>query len=241
VLLVFVDETSDQKFKDYLGFCVATLNEKFYPSLKQTALEILKDIDWDPSIEFKGSYLFSQSKGCDGVQVVTRLDAAHRLLDLNTAKINSRLRFYYGGMKSENHAQDYLQSVPELLRVSLPKPPKGAGKNLISVMCDERSDVSSEQLHEAIEPAVSARGYVLLEKVVSARSATQTVGIMFADLVGYLMGRVETIGTDLELFEGLTEEQMEQHGKLKKLRASTELIEKIKSLDVYTHSTRPAT
>jgi hypothetical protein len=64
MLLVFIDETTDQKFKT----C------------------------WDPAVEFKGSYLFSATSGCTDVEVVKRIEAAGALLDLNTSKSNSRMR-----------------------------------------------------------------------------------------------------------------------------------------------------
>ncbi|MEM9402323.1 MAG: hypothetical protein AAGA44_07550 [Pseudomonadota bacterium] len=240
MLLTFIDETADHKFKQYLGFCVATINAKFYPLLKREAQEILASISWDSSVEFKGSFLFSKSNGCTDVEVETRIDAAHQLLDLNISKKNSRLRFYYGGMYSENHTRDYVESLPPLIEKALPRAAKGAGKNLISVMCDERSDVSAADLHSAIQPAVEANGYTVHENVMSVRSTFDSIGLMYADLVGYLAGRVETIGNDSELFEGLTEEQLHTNGKIRKLRSSSELIEKVKCLDIYSHIQSPA-
>ena len=59
--LIFIDETGDAKFKDYLGFCVAKVNARFYARLKRDVEKALKKIEWDPDTEFKGSYLFSQS------------------------------------------------------------------------------------------------------------------------------------------------------------------------------------
>lgn len=53
MLLVFVDETSDAKYKDYLGFCIAQMNSKFYPKIKSESLGLLQDHGWDPAIEFK--------------------------------------------------------------------------------------------------------------------------------------------------------------------------------------------
>ena len=236
MLLVFVDETSDMKFKDYLGFSIAAINAKFYPKIKTDALKVLMEIGWDPQVEFKGSYLFSQTKGCTDVDIEKRIDAAHRLLDLNVASKNRRMRFTYGRMKSQNHKADYLEALPSLLSMALPKPGQGAGKNLTAIACDRRSDIAQTEVHKALSRVIDESGYVLLEEVTVVGSSFETVGIMFADLVGYLTGRVDNIANDAELFEGLSPEQFETNGKIRKLRSSQDLISKIKKHTMYVHS-----
>lgn len=232
--LIFIDETGDKKFKDYLGVCVATMDSRSYPLLKREALDILKKAGWDPSLEFKGSFLFSASKGATDVEVEDRVAAASELLDLNTSLKNSRLRFAYTEVRSEDKAADYLTVVPDLLANNkvIKKAPTGAGKNLVAVACDDRDDVDPRDLHEAVQPVLEEKGYVLLERVMQAVSAPESVGLMYADLVAYLMGRIQTISNDAELFEGLDQEQLESSGKIKKLRSSTKLIEKIKKLEL---------
>ena len=69
-----------------------------------------------------------------------------------------------------------------------------------------------------------------------AKSNYDTVGIMFTDLVGYLAGRVDTISNDSDLFEGLTHEQFERNGKIRKLRSSQDLISKINNLEIFAHA-----
>lgn len=235
MLLVFVDETGDVKFKKYLGFSIATINSYFYPSLKIKSQTILLEMGWDPSIEFKGSYLFSATKGCTDVDVEQRIEAAHKLLDLNVASVNSRMQFHYGFMNSSDHRSDFLTYLPPLLQKVLPIAKKSAGKNLISINVDERSDISSDELNEFFAPAAFTRGYILLERVASIKSSFETIGIMYADLVGYLAARINTISNDSELFDGITPEQYESNGKLRKLQSSKELIAKIKQLQLYTY------
>jgi hypothetical protein len=233
MLLIFIDETSDSKFKDYFGFCIASINARFYPEIKQEAQKILERIGWDHSVEFKGSYLFSRSCGCTDVEIEKRILAAHQLLDLNIAQKNKRMVFSYGRLKSTNQREDYLHGVPGLLNKVLPRAPKGAGKNLISITCDERDDITVTELHRYLSPCAKKKGYELLESVVRAKSTFDTIGIMYSDLVGYLAGRVDTISNDAELFEGLSEEQLKQNGKIRKLISSKELISKIKGLTLY--------
>ena len=236
MLLVFIDETSDVKFRDYLGFSIATINAKFYPKIKTDALKILRESGWDPGVEFKGSYLFSETRGCTDVDIEKRIDAAHKLLDLNVASKNSRMRFTYGRMRSQNQKADYLEALPPLLSMALPRPGRGAGKNLVAVACDRRSDITQPEVHTAISPVVHERGYVLVEEVATVGSSFETVGMMFADLVGYLTGRVDDIANDSELFEGLNPEQFEKNGKIRKLRSSQDLIAKIRRHEMYRHS-----
>jgi hypothetical protein len=233
--LVFIDETGDKKFKDYLGLCIATIDARSYPLLKRESLKILEETGWDTETEFKGSFLFSATKGSSGVEVQERVDAAHRLLDLNTSDQKSRLKFAYGKMSSTNKGADYLAGVPQLLQIRrvLPRASKGAGKNLISVTCDDRDDVKEDDLHRAIKPVLEEKGYIVLERVHQARSAPDAVGLMFADLVAYLVGRADTISNDAEFFEGLDQEQLKRSSKVRKLRSSTDLLKKIKRLDLY--------
>lgn len=230
--LLFIDETSDTKFKDYLGFCIASMDSKSYALVKKESQKILENISWKKEVEFKGAYLFSASTGCSDVEIERRIEAAGKLLDLNASK-NSRMFFDYGRIKSTAHSKDYLDSLPTLISKSMKKAPTGAGKNLIMVICDERHDVKLEELNKAISLAVQSRGYVLVEQVAQVRSSFDTVGLMFADLVGYLAGRIDNISNDDELFEGLTKDQLSKNGKFKKLKSSTSLINKIKKINIY--------
>lgn len=227
MFLAFVDETGDVKRRDYLGLSIAVINSLHYLALKPRAQKILTDAGWDPNIEFKGAHLFSASKGCLNVPIEARVDVAHRLLELNVAAKNVRIRFCYVALASTDVGDDYHKYLPGLLKRTLPRAPKGAGKNLLAVTCDERDDLSLDQLHERISAVATDRGYVLLERVHVTRSSFHTVGLMFADLVGYLVGRMETITADADLFDGLTSEQLESNGILRKLKTSQVLVQKI--------------
>lgn len=233
--LLFIDETSDEKFKKYLGFCVAVVDAKAYSLIKRKTCEILDAISWQRNVEFKGAYLFSRTKGCTEVEIEKRIEAAGKLLDLN-AKKNARMKFTFGRMESSSHGADYQTAVPALIKKLLPRAPKGAGKNLIAVIYDERSDLDADAFNDSVRQVVESKGYMLFERAFEGRSGFDTVGLMFADLVGYLAARIDVISNDAELFEGLTPEQMAKNGKLRKLESSSELIGKIKKLDLYHRS-----
>ncbi len=88
-------------------------------------------------------------------------------------------------------------------------------------------------LHRAIKPVLEEKGYTILERVSQARSAPDAIGLMFADLAAYLVGRADTISNDAEFFEGLDQEQLKRSSKVQELRSSTDLLKKIKRLDLY--------
>lgn len=235
MLLVFIDETSDSKFKDYFGLCVATINSFHYKIVKEDFQNVLRKSNWDETIEFKGSCLFSATRGDTKVGIPERIDIAHSILDLNIAKQNARMRFHYLQHKAnpKTHSEEYLGLLPKLLEKAIPTAEKGGGKDVISVSCDYRSDIDRAKVHEIVEPVASKKGFTLFEEVTMPSSNFNTVGILYADIVGYLAARIDTISNDVELFENIPPEQLLNHGKVKKLKSSVELIAKIKKLDKY--------
>jgi len=82
-------------------------------------------------------------------------------------------------------------------------------------------------------PVLNKKGFTLLEKVAMPHSNFHTVGILYADIVAYLSARIDTISSDIGLFESIPPEQLKKNGKVKKLKSSVELIKKIKNLDRY--------
>lgn len=235
MLLVFVDETSDSKFKDYFGLSVATINYTKYPTVKTEFQKIFKKSKWDESIEFKGSCLFSTKSGDTNVSVEERIEIAEKVVDLNISKSNARINFHYlrHTVPPKEHGKEYLRLLPLLLNKGIPKAPSGAGKNIVSVHCDYRSDIDIKQLREAITPVFYKKNYVIFEEPLMSTSNFNTVGLLYADIIGYLAARIDTISTDSELFEGITPEQFEINGKIKKLKSSVNLISKIKNIGQY--------
>jgi hypothetical protein len=233
MILVFIDETSDTKFKDYLGLSCAVVKHNYYRQIKVGFQQILIKGGWNPTIEFKGSYLFSASKGCIDIPVEKRVEMAEEIIDLNIANKNARMKFAYLKSNSTDGKREYLRYLPPLLYKVLPKPIKGQGKDLVSVFCDYRSDISVREIRASIRPAINQRGYTLYEDVVQVASNFETVGIAYADIIGYLSARIDIISNDSELFENLSEEHFEQNGKLRKLRTSIQIMDKIKQLTIY--------
>jgi len=123
--------------------------------------------------------------------------------------------------------------LPSLLNKALPQATKGSGKDVAAIYCDYRSDITSYEVQNIIMPVLNKKGFTLLEKVAMPHSNFHTVGILYADIVAYLSARIDTISSDIGLFESIPPEQLKKNGKVKKLKSSVELIKKIKNLDRY--------
>ena len=229
---VFLDETSDSNKRDYFGVCCVVMDSYFYRVVKDKAQKILYESGWDPDIEFKGSTLFSISKGDTKISIEKRIEIARDLLRLNAEK-NARIKFAYCDFQTENFKSSYLENLPILLNKVLPLAPKGAGKDLISVHYDQYDSISQDEFRKAIKEVINKKKYVLFEDVVSSSSGFETAGILFADLVAYLYGRVEVITKDIDLFKDLPTDKLQSDGKNKKLQSYLELLSAIKELKGY--------
>jgi hypothetical protein len=141
------------------------------------------------------------------------------------------MRLFYLKHETDNPKEDYLRTLPLVLEKALPKATdKRQGKDLVTLAYDRRDDISPAEVRAAVDPIIRKRGYTLVEDVCMANSNYHTVGILFADIVGYLVARIDTISNDAELFENLSPEQKSQNGKIRKLQTSQDLLENVRSL-----------
>lgn len=236
MICLFVDETGDSKFKDYFGLSCTAVKHNFYENIKRDFQKILLKYGWDPSVEFKGSCLFSASKGCENVTIEQRVKIAEEIIDLNIANKNARMKFAYFSKKdSTDQKADYLTFLPKVIERVLKTYSKttGQGKSLVNIYCDRRTDISINEIRLLTKTIIEKSGYFLFEDVSMVDSNFETVGILYADIVGYLMARIDTISNDSELFENLSPEMLQNNGKIKKLISSQKLIDMIKNLTVY--------
>lgn len=236
MICLFVDETGDVKFSDYLGLSCTAVKHNFYENIKNDFQVNLLKAGWDSTIEFKGSYIFSATKGCQNVTVEERVDLAHKIIDLNVANKNARMKFaYFSKQYSGDKKGDYLNYLPAVIKKVLSSylKSKGQGKSLVSFYYDYRSDIALKEMRHVVKPIIEKCGYTLFEDVNMVDSNFETVGILYADIVGYLMARIQTISNDSELFENVPPEMFDKIGKIRKLKSSVSLINKIKTLTVY--------
>ena len=93
--------------------------------------------------------------------------------------------------------------------------------------------VMAQAVQELFPGTKIAIGPVSYTHLVVSVSSFHTVGILYADLVGYLCARVDTISKDSELFENIPPDQWDSNGKIRKWKSSTKLLESIKKFDQY--------
>jgi hypothetical protein len=189
MLLSFVDETSDSKHPEYFGLCIATINSAHYRGVKSAFQQILIDNGWNPEIEFKGSYLFSVSKGCRDITVEKRVAIASSILNLTASERNARIKFYYLKTKARDHKTTYLRFLPILLKKALPTASKKSGKDLLALHCDQRDDIDEKTIREAVLRKVCDKGYTLYEDVVLIKSWFHTVGILYCGYCWLFIGK----------------------------------------------------
>ncbi len=233
MILAFFDETSDSKFKNYFGLCCVTINSAFYTQVKRQFQNVLIENGWNPEIEFKGSYLFSAKSGDPNIDISQRVLIAEQILELNTANKNARICFHYFRNECDDHKSAYLKYAPLLLKRALGKANHKNGKDIVSINCDRRDDISINEFRSIFLPIIEEKEYTLFEDIIVPTSRFDTVGILYADLVAYLTARVDTISNDFELFENVPSEEWKNNGKIKKLVSSTKLLDQIKNLDQY--------
>lgn len=104
--------------------------------------------------------------------------------------------------------------------------------------CDRLDGITPKDIVEAVAPTLEKMKYTMLEDIVIARSSHRTVGIMYADIVGYLAARVSVIAQDKDLFASVPAGEWEKNGKLRKWKSSILLLDKIKKLDLFEVKTK---
>ncbi len=233
MILAFIDETSDDKQTDYLGLTCTVINSAHYRDIKRRLQDILVKMNWDKDVEFKGSYLFSASRGCENISIEERVAIASEILRLNRGKANAKMNFTYLRTKIKTDIKSaYLEALPKLLSKALKSADKRNGKDLLLLSCDERNDLCGKDIIQVVYDIINKKGYTLLEDIVKAKSCFETAGIIYSDIVGYLVARIDTISNDKDLFDSVKPEDWETNGKLRKLKTSKDLVRLIKNFKV---------
>lgn len=232
--MIFIDETGDDKFKNYFGVNLVLIDSKNYGIIKNGFQKILSKFSWDSDIEFKGSYIFSSNKGNKNISIDDRVNMVKEIVDLTHSNKNSKVQFFFADCYDAiDKKSRYIEIVGELLNKALNKPKLMGDKNLVSITCDFRQDTKLTDINKIALPVISKKGYQLFEDVCIVSSNNNTIGILLADIIGYLLSRYRTVSNDYELFENLPEDKFLENGKIQKAVASFELIEKIKQLNEY--------
>jgi len=230
--LLFIDETQDNNNKEYLGICCSLTDLTFYGKLKTEFNDILEKFNWDKGNELKGNAIFSIKNGDKNVNIGDRINLVKDLLEENISKKNSRIKFAFVKCKTTKFKVEYLNVLPKLLDKFLVKAPKnGAGKNIISIHCDHHSAIKPLEIENSIKSVLNKKNYILLEGVHCVQSNNESIGVIYTDIVGYLIGRIDNIKNDIDLFNNLDDSKKKT--SFRKLETSTELIKVIKHIEFF--------
>ncbi|MBX2992411.1 MAG: hypothetical protein KF749_14765 [Bacteroidetes bacterium] len=229
--LMFIDETSDSSNPNYLGVCGALVDATRYGDMKRQFMSTVGLYNWDPSIEFKGSYIFSSSTGCKDVSVDARIRIVDRVIEYTSSPSTARVKFCYAFSTSGTGAEQYLELVFNVASSLAPrKTNQKLGKDVIAIFVDQRTDVTQQAIRANLEPVLIRKGLTLFEDITFVKSSPETVGIAYADIVGYMMSRKDNIKFDASLFDQMDPAILERNGQYRKLKASTEILESIRSI-----------
>ncbi|MBW2673814.1 MAG: hypothetical protein JRD89_10440 [Deltaproteobacteria bacterium] len=166
----------------------------------------LDDCDWCRDHEFKGSVIFSSTKGDTSVTTEQRVDAASSMVAATVSKANARVSCSIAWTDKGGGVKQHLDLVGQAVSRCLALAGKAAGKDLVAVYADNKDEIKPPELSAAIKKAVKSRGYTLVEDVVVVASSCDWPGVLLADVLAYFgmwtyAGR-RLAGSQLSLFEG---------------------------------------
>jgi hypothetical protein len=189
VKLVFIDETENSTHvPGFYAVCAVAIDATKYKTVRQEIDKALDACKWLRSHEFKGSCMFSASKGDANVAVERRIDAVNRMVAATVSKANARavpvIAWTDGGPSTENH----LALVKQAIAGALKQKPTGKtkGKDLCFVFADGKDSIHFADLSDAVREAVQSRGYFMGEDVIVVSSSCASPGVLLADVLAYL-------------------------------------------------------
>jgi hypothetical protein len=228
--LLFIDETQViQRDPNFFGICGIFMDESHYNSITKEMMKSFKKVKWDTSIEFKGAFLFSQSKGDSNVSIDKRIQLANEIISSSVANINSRLKALFVWNFDRDTKDNYIYLIDSLIK----KLPSSKPKKSCAVFVDQNQKIPESQVCELINTSLTNKRYSLLEdiNIIKKWRLTHT-GSCICDLVAYLCAWRCLSNTpedaQLSLFN---EMQLNQHD-LEKVRITTEIFRNLKNVNI---------
>jgi len=227
VKLVFIDETENSTHvPGFYAVCAVAVDATKYNRVRQAVDKALDDCAWCRDHEFKGSVIFSSTKGDTSVTTEQRVDAAASMVAATVSKANARVSCAIAWTDKGGSVKQHLELVATAVARSLAPAGKAAGKDLVAVFADNKDQIKPKDLSAAIKKAVKSRGYALAEDVVIVSSSCEWPGVLLADVLAYLgmwtYAGHKLAGAQLSLFEGGIEPSADV---LRKLETVQEVLE----------------
>jgi hypothetical protein len=185
--LVFIDETENSTYvPGFYAVCAVAVDATKYNRMRQAVDKALDDCGWCRDYEFKGSVIFSSTKGDANVPTEQRVYAAHRMVAATVSKAKARVNCVIAWTDQGGDANQHLELVARAVSRCLASAGKAAGKDLVAVFADKKDIVNQRDLSDAIKKVVKSRGYTLVEHVVIVSSSCDWPGVLLADVLAYL-------------------------------------------------------
>lgn len=229
--LIFVDETQNKRHPQFYGVCGVSIDEIHYPQVARKVEESFRQSGWDPENEFKGSCLFSVSKGDKDVLVEKRIELADKLIAINVAKKNARMSaafaWNHGGDRSDNHLFLLSHVLNKLLQSQAArKTPKPC-----VVFADRNGKISLNEQRKAVRSILDNKNHCLVEDVNILQGWHPTqVGLCLCDLIAYLASWKCTTSDDGEAQKSLFEQENISQFDLQKAKTVTGIFNNLKKV-----------
>lgn len=251
---LFVDEIKENR-KDYefYGLSAVLINNTSYQRFKTGFYKALSQIGWNQTMEIKGRYCFSRTKGDTDVSVEDRLVFVEELFELSqsgsgkyaSAKCYYALDIFIKGQNEEVMYSDLLSRIVN----KLPKNSKSNknGNNNVLIFLDNNDAVNVSNVSKVVKPLLEKRNLFMVERVHSVDSGNDTPGIIFADHLAYFISNYfklskfnkNTVDRVKELFNKvsnnkLNEKEIEEFNSyvisFKKEKTTIKLLSSVKKL-----------
>ncbi len=184
---IFVDEIgSNQKDTNFFGVGTVTIDTSHYKNISSSFSSSLDQTGWNPSIEFKGKYLFSSSQGDTSVAIDQRIDLVHGITSTSTAKFNARVKFNFAYNFSGQNKQNYHYLLEKNLEKVEKPSGKQNGKDLVTIFYDNTNMTSAAEVSLTSRPLLAQRNMYMVEQPIATKSCNETPGVIFADVFCYL-------------------------------------------------------
>ena len=221
---IFIDETKNKRKSDFYGVCGVCIDEMHYGSISLGVTRCFQDVGWNTDFEFKGSYLFSHKKGDSSVTIDRRIELADKIIALNIAKKNAKMKAVFTWNEAGEAVDNHLVLVEEVLRRLLPSRSSRLSSKPCIVFTDQNDKIPPPELWRVINETLATRNYCLVEDVNIFRDWRSThIGLCLCDLIAYLASWCCLSETPKEAQISLfTEESMSQYDEKK-----SEIVERI--------------
>ena len=194
--LVFIDETEQ---KNTFAISVIVMNSSKYGSFKKKYLNILKKYKWDHKDdrnEFKGTAILGSTK-TNSLSPLEKKEMCSELLHIiqSTNKIVRPYIAYHDISKNRTgvYKQElYFKSIPLILEKALKKSSAKNSKNVVCIFCDKFSIANKnkneyQKMRKEIASILKLKKLIFFEEIYFSKSTNYTIGISYADLIGYLL------------------------------------------------------